>query len=304
MSAARGEPGAPFGRVLTAMITPMRPDGSVDPDGAARLAQHLVASGSDGLVVNGTTGESATTSDAEKLEVLAAVLAAVGSRAQVLAGVGSADTAHTCRLAAAAATAGAHGLLVVTPYYSRPTQAGIIAHVERVAGTTDLPIMLYDIPSRTATALTTETLIALGEHPNVLAVKDAKGDLVASSWLLARSPIALYSGDDAATLPLLAIGGCGVVSVVTHVLGPQVAAMVSAAVAGDFASARAAHRALLPAFTGFFRLPNPILTKAACGLAGLPAGPPRLPLLPAGEPELAVLAGDLRAAGAVLPGAA
>lgn len=287
----------PFGRVLTAMVTPMKPGGDVDYDGAGRLAAYLVEHGSDGLVISGTTGESATTSDEEKESLLRTVVEAVGDRAQVLAGVGTSNTVHTSELARQAEKAGATGLLAVTPYYNKPPQAGVVAHFTAVAEATDLPMMLYDIPGRTALALETDTLVRLGEHPRILAVKDAKGDLAASSWLRARSDLAIYSGDDINTLPLLSIGAVGVVGVVTHLFGAEMAEMIGRFLGGDVDAARAMHLRLLPAFTGFFRTQGVILTKAALNLAGLPAGPVRLPLVEATVDQVEALKADAAAAG-------
>lgn len=287
----------PFGRVLTAMVTPMTNGGEVDYHGAAELAAYLVDHGSEGLVISGTTGESATTTDAEKESLLRAVAEAVGDRAQVLAGVGTNDTAHSAELAREAEKAGATGLLAVTPYYNKPPQAGLIAHFTAVAEATDLPLMLYDIPGRTALALETDTLVRLGEHPRILAVKDAKGDLAATSWLQVRSDLAVYSGDDINTLPLLAVGAVGVVGVVTHLFGAEMAEMIGRFHAGDVAGARALHLRLLPAFTGFFRTQGVILTKAALNLRGLPAGPVRLPLVVATREQVEQLKADVAAAG-------
>ena len=290
-------PGAPFGRVLTAMVSPFTREGALDLAGAQRLATFLVESGNDGLVVNGTTGESATTSDAEKEQLLRAVLEAVGDRAHVVAGAGTNDTHHSLELARQAEKAGAHGLLVVTPYYNRPPQAGLLAHFSAVADATGLPVMLYDIPARSGTAISTDTLVRLGEHERVVAVKDAKGDLTETSWVLARSGLAYYSGDDKSTLPLLAVGAVGVVGVPTHLFARETREMIRAYVAGDVAGSLALHRRLLPVFTGFFRTQGVILTKAALRLAGLPGGPVRLPLVDATEAEVALLREDLAAAG-------
>ncbi|MGI8695794.1 MAG: 4-hydroxy-tetrahydrodipicolinate synthase [Mycobacteriales bacterium] len=296
-AAASTDAAAPFGRVLTAMVTPFHADGSLDVDGAAALATYLVDDGgNDGLVISGTTGESPTTTDAEKDRLLRAVVQAVGGRAHVIAGVGTNDTAHSVHLAEAAAAAGADGLLVVTPYYSKPPQAGLLAHFVAVADAGGLPCLLYDIPGRTAIAIATETLVRLAEHPRVVAVKDAKGDLEASSWVMARTGLAYYSGDDKDTLPLLSIGAVGVVGVPTHLVGRRVGEMIAAYGAGDVTGALRLHRELLPVFTGFFRAQGVILTKAALGLAGLPGGPVRLPLIDATDAEIAVLRADLAAA--------
>lgn len=294
-------PGRPFGRVLTAMVTPMTPDGAIDLDGAARLASHLVEHGSDGLVISGTTGESATTSDGEKEQLLRAVLDAIGERATVVAGVGTNDTAHTMELAASAEKAGAHALLAVTPYYNKPPQAGLLAHFRKVADGTSLPVMLYDIPGRTGVPLEVDTIVRLAEHPNIVAVKDAKLDLSATSWVKARCDIAVYSGQDEYTLPLLAVGGIGVVGVVTHVVGTEMTAMVAAYERGDVAAARRIHLQLMPVFTGMFRTQGLILTKAALGMFGLPAGPVRLPLVDATPEQRAGLRADLERGGVAVP---
>jgi 4-hydroxy-tetrahydrodipicolinate synthase len=291
---------APFGRVLTAMVTPFTADGSLDLDGAQRLATHLVDEGNDGLVISGTTGESPTTTDEEKDALLRAVVEAVGERAHVLAGVGTNDTAHTVELARHAEKAGAGGLLVVTPYYSKPPQAGLVHHFSTVADATDLPSMLYDIPQRSGVPIHTETLLRLAEHPRIVAVKDAKGDLDASAWVMAQCGLAYYSGDDKFTLPLLAIGAVGVVGVPTHLFARRTRDMIEAYDAGDVVRARDAHRALLPAFTGFFRAQGAILAKAALGLVGLPGGPVRPPLVDATAAEVTTLRADLEAAGLTL----
>lgn len=291
----------PFGRILTAMVTPMHPDGSLDVDGAARLAGHLVDQGSDGIVVSGTTGESPTTSDQEKDRLLRAVLEAVGDRALVIAGVGTNDTAHSRELAVAAQRAGAHGLLLVTPYYSKPPQAGLRAHFGAVADATELPVMLYDIPGRTGVPISTDSLLSLAEHPRIVAVKDAKGDLEASASVMSRTDLAYYSGDDSMTLPLLSVGAVGVVSVCSHLVGNRIAALVSAYESGDVVGALTMHRELLPVFIGIFRTQGVILTKAALRLQGLPAGPVRPPLADATSDEVRRLKADLSEGGIRIP---
>jgi 4-hydroxy-tetrahydrodipicolinate synthase len=283
--------------MLTAMVTPFTADGGLDVGGAAALAAHLVDAGNDGLVVSGTTGESPTTTDAEKDRLLRAVVDAVGARAAVLAGVGTNDTRHSVELARAAEKAGAHGLLVVAPYYSKPPQAGLAAHFGAVADATGLPVMLYDIPGRTGVPIASETLVRLAEHPRIVAVKDAKDDLAASSWVLARTELAFYSGTDVLGLPLLSVGGCGVVSVVAHVATRAIREMIEAFGAGDAGRALTLHRRLLPAFEGIFRSQGVILAKAALAMAGLPAGPVRPPLVDATDAERARLRADLAAAG-------
>jgi 4-hydroxy-tetrahydrodipicolinate synthase len=296
--AAPTEPRRPFGRVLTAMVTPFTATGELDLTAAAALAVHLVdEQGNDGLVINGTTGESPTTTDAEKADLVRAVVDAVGDRAHVLAGVGTFDTAHTVHLADQAAKAGASALLVVTPYYSRPPQAGLLAHFRAVADATELPIALYDIPHRTGTALTTETLIELARHDRIVAVKDAKGDVIASSRVIAESNLAFYAGDDAMTLPLLAVGGAGVVGTSTHFTGRQTQALVAAFDVGDVELARRLNASLYPIYTGVFRTQGTILVKAGLRDRGFDVGPVRLPLVDATEDEVAQLRLDFAAAG-------
>src|ERR687885_1275287 len=220
-------PARPFGAVLTAMVTPFDPQGGLDLDAAQRLAMHLVDHGNDGLVLSGTTGESPTTTDAEKEALLRAVLEAVGDRATVLAGVGTNDTAHTIELAEQAAKAGAHGLLVVSPYYNKPPTEGLVAHFTAVADATDLPVMVYDIPGRTGVRIGTPALLRLAAHPRIVAVKEATGDLFAGSQVMAESGLAFYSGDDALNLAWLTHGATGVISVVSHVAAAEYAEMVA-----------------------------------------------------------------------------
>jgi len=280
------------------MVTPFAADGGLDLDVAAQLATYLVdEQGNDGLVINGTTGESPTTTDAEKSDLVRAVVDAVGDRAHIVAGVGTFDTAHTVHGAEQAAKAGAHAVLVVTPYYSRPPQAGLIKHFTTVADATELPVMLYDIPHRTGTAIATETLIEVAAHERIVAVKDAKGDLMASSRVIAETDLAFYSGDDAMTLPLLAVGGVGVVGTSTHFSGRGTAELIAAFEAGNHASALELHQTLLPIFTGVFRTQGTILVKAGLNDRGMAVGPVRSPLVDATDAELAQLRLDLAAAG-------
>ncbi|HEY7857436.1 MAG TPA: 4-hydroxy-tetrahydrodipicolinate synthase [Candidatus Nanopelagicales bacterium] len=255
---------APFGRVLTAMVTPFTADGELDLDAVAALAIDLVDLGNDGLVVNGTTGESATTSDAEKDSVVRTVLDAVGDRAYVVAGTGTSDTRHTIELGAAAAKAGAHGVLVVTPYYNKPPQAGLLAHFTAVADAADLPVMLYDIPGRTGVAIETQTLLRLADHRQIVAVKDAKGDLFATQQVLAATDLAYYSGDDLLNLPLLALGAVGVVSVTGHLVADRLAAMITAYESGEVALARDINAGLTPVTAAIMtRTQGVIAVKAA-----------------------------------------
>jgi 4-hydroxy-tetrahydrodipicolinate synthase len=295
------DPARPFGRVLTAMVTPFTEDGGIDLAGAQELAASLVDRGAhDGLVIHGTTGESPTTTDAEKHAVLEAVLDAVGDRATVIAGVGTNDTAHSIELARSAERAGAHGLLVVTPYYNKPPQAGLLRHFTSIADSTDLPVMLYDIPPRSVIPIEVETLVRAAEHPKIVAVKDAKGDLGAVAWTLARTDLAYYSGEDMLNLPLLALGAVGVVSVVGHVVGPRLAELIAAVESGDLVKARAVNESLLPVYTGVFRTQGTILIKAALHELGLPAGPVRPPLVDATPEQVEQLRRDLAAGGVPL----
>ncbi|MEU8570137.1 4-hydroxy-tetrahydrodipicolinate synthase [Streptomyces pathocidini] len=290
-------PQTPFGRVLTAMVTPFTDDGAIDIDGAQRLAAHLVEAGNDGIVVNGTTGESPTTSDAEKSRLVRAVAEAVGDRAHVVAGAGTNDTRHSVELARAAQAAGAHGLLAVTPYYSKPPQEGLFRHFTAIADATELPVMLYDIPGRSGVPINTETIVRLAGHPRIVANKDAKGDLGRASWAIARSGLAWYSGDDMLNLPLLSVGAVGFVSVVGHLVTPDLRALLDAHLTGDVAKATEIHQKLLPVFTGMFRTQGVITTKAALGLQGLPGGPLRLPLVELSPEETEQLKRDLAAGG-------
>jgi 4-hydroxy-tetrahydrodipicolinate synthase len=292
-------PARPFGAVLTAMVTPFDVDGGLDLDAAQRLAVHLVDRGNDGLVLSGTTGESPTTTDAEKDALLRAVLEAVGDRAAVLAGVGTNDTAHTIELAEQAAKAGAHGLLVVTPYYNKPPTEGLVAHFTAVADASDLPVMVYDIPGRTGVRIGTPALLRLASHPRIVAVKEATGDLFAGSEVLAETGLAFYSGDDALNLAWLAHGAAGVVSVVGHVAAREYVAMVRAVDAGDLPSARRLHNQLLPAVRGIMtRTQGAITAKAALHLQGvLPTRTMRLPLVSATDAEVEQLRTDLSQSG-------
>jgi len=290
-------PASPFGTVLTAMVTPFTSDGALDADGVAALATRLVDEGNDGLVVNGTTGESPTTTDEEKERVVRAVVEAVGDRAHVVAGVGTNDTAHTCELARQAEKAGAHALLVVTPYYSKPPQAGLQAHFETVADATGLPSMLYDIPGRSAVPIATETLKRLAEHERIVAVKDAKDDLAASSEVLRDTGLAFYSGTDMLNLPLLSIGASGFVSVVGHLVAGRLKELADAYFAGDVVTATRIHLELVPVYVGMFRTQGVITAKAALNALGLPGGPVRPPLCDATDEELATLRKDLADAG-------
>jgi len=292
-------PARPFGAVLTAMVTPMTADGEVDLESAVRLATHLVDNGHDGLVLNGTTGEAPTTHAPEKAALIEAVASAVGDRAWVVAGAGSNDTAHAVRMAEQAAEAGAHGLLVVSPYYSRPSQDGVYRHIRSVADSTDLPVMLYDVPGRTGVRIAPATVARLAEHERVVAVKDASGDLYGAASAIARTGLAWYSGDDSAYLALLAHGAAGVVSVVGHVAGRRLAELTAAFDAGDHARALQIFLSIVPAIdalngAGF----QAVFAKAAVEALGLiPNRHMRLPYVAASDDDVVALRAGLRAAG-------
>ena len=289
----------PFGALLTAMVTPMAPDGSVDVAAAVALAEHLVEHGHDGLVLNGTTGEAPTTHAPEKAELVRAVVEAVGHRAYVIAGAGSNDTAHAVRMAEQAAEAGAHGLLVVTPYYSRPSQEGVYRHTVSVADATDLPVMLYDVPGRTAVRYSAETLDRLAEHPRVVAVKDATGDTQSALRHITRTGLAWYSGDDGLLLPFLAVGAVGLVSMSAHLVGDELAEVIRSFDAGDHGKARALFADLLPVIDVICGSGNGALrSKTALHLMGLiPSPTMRLPHAGADEAETAHVRDVLAAAG-------
>ncbi len=291
---------SPFGQVLTAMITPFTETGQVDYEKVWRLARHLTDHGSDGLVVTGTTGESPTLTADEKIAIYRTVVESVTGRdVRVIAGTGTYDTAESALLSRRAADAGVHGLLAVTPYYSRPSQEGLIAHFTAIADATDLPVMLYNIPGRTARRIEVETLKKLSHHPRIRAVKDAVMDIDFTSQTCHDVPeLAVYSGQDSYTWPMMAVGAVGVVSVISHLAGDAVAAMVAAAVAGDVAGARDLHHQLLPLASACFLEPNPAPVKAALNSLWEPVGVPRLPLLAASESTVAAVKEALGAVGA------
>ncbi|MFI6036810.1 4-hydroxy-tetrahydrodipicolinate synthase [Streptomyces sp. NPDC051315] len=276
---------APFGRALCAMITPFTEAGALDLDGAQRLAARLVARGCDGLVLSGTTGESPTTTDAEKTELVRAVRAAVGDRVPLVAGVGSADTRHTVALALAAEKAGADGVLVVSPYYSRPPQDALEAHFLEVADACGLPVMLYDIPGRTGTRIEPETMVRLAGHPRIVAVKDCAYDLLGTQKVLSRTELAYYAGCDEQILALYAVGAVGYVSTVANVVPDRLRAIVDAFDAGDTGGAARLQRQAMELIELLMAagLPGTVTAKALLDDLGLPAGPVRPPLRPAGR---------------------
>lgn len=276
--------GAPFGEVLTAMITPFHDDGSIDFDAVDRLAKYLVTHGSDGIVVTGTTGESPTLSNDEKRALYSAVVAAVGERAVVVAGTGTYDTAESTELSKAAADLGCDGVMAVTPYYSKPGQAGLLAHFTAIADATELPLLVYNIPGRTSRLIEVGTLAEMAQHPRIVATKDAVMDLdfTTKARLVAPADFAIYSGQDSYTIPMMAVGAVGVVSVASHVIGRQVKASVQAANKGDFVEARRLHLGMADTFYALFTETNPAPVKAALNELWGNVGGVRLPLTEAG----------------------
>lgn len=288
-----------FGSVITAMVTPFYPDGRLDVDGAQSLARQLLDDGSDALVVTGSTGEAATLAHREKVELYRAVVEAAQGRGKVLAGTGTYDTAETVELTHEAQEAGVDGALVVTPYYNRPPQRGLIAHFTAVAESTELPLIVYNIPSRTATLIEADTLLRLAEVENIVAVKDATGDLRTAARIVAESPpgFEVLSGDDWATFEFVCLGATGVISVASHLVGTRMGEMIRLCRTGDVSGALKIHNQLAPLFDALFITSNPIPLKAALEMVGRPAGPPRLPLVPATAEERDRIERALRDAG-------
>ncbi len=279
------------------MVTPFSADGKLDVDAGVALAARLIDRGVDLLAISGTTGESPTTTESEKADLLRAVVDAVGERATVIAGAGTYDTAHSIELARNAQRAGAHGLLVVTPYYSRPSQEGLLAHFTAVADATDLPVTLYDIPGRSVVPIASDTIRKLAEHPRIVAVKDAKGDLNMGAELIASTGLTFYSGDDALNLPWLSVGAAGFISVIGHLAPERLRALLEAYTAGEVVRAREINTTLLPLHAAMARLGGVAMSKGGLRLLGIEVGEPRLPqLMPSGE-QLELLAADLRAVG-------
>lgn len=281
------------------MVTPMHPGGAIDQAGVAAVVEHLLTLGHDGIVVNGTTGESATLSADESIAVISQVVDAAAGRAKVVAGVGSNDTRHAIQMAERAAGAGVDAALLVSPYYNKPTQPGLIAHCRAVADATELPVMLYDIPGRTGIPFTTDTLLTLAEHPRIQAVKDAKGDQWAATQVMRATDLLWFSGADEDNLALLALGATGVVSVVGHVAGARYAAMLAAVDAGDLATARGIHRELVPVVGAIMHTSQgAIMAKAALAELGVIASSAvRLPLVEGPPEHLEILRAGLRDAG-------
>ncbi|MGE5573216.1 MAG: 4-hydroxy-tetrahydrodipicolinate synthase [Bacteroidota bacterium] len=280
-----------FGRVLTAMVTPFTPNLEVDYDRAGELARRLVESGSDGLVVAGTTGESPTLTKEEKVNLFKVVMDAVGTDAAVIAGTGGNATQPSIELTREAEKAGVHGIMAVVPYYNKPPQDGLIAHFKAVAGATGLPVILYNIPGRTGMNMTPETVEKLAAVENIVAIKEASGSLDQVTDIRRRTPpsFKIYSGDDSLTLPILAVGGEGIISVASHVVGRRLKEMVEAYVGGEVARAAEINAELFPLFKALFVTTNPIPVKLALRLTGFDVGGLRPPLVEAGEKEAAVV---------------
>lgn len=275
-----------LGRLATAMVTPFDAEGGVDLVKAQKLALRLVDEQRNEIVlVNGTTGESPTTTDEEKARLVGAVKEAVGDHAKVVAGIGTNITAHSVELCHQAAAAGADGLLAVTPYYSLPPQDAIVAHFETLAGATDLPMILYDIPHRTGRPIETSSLMRLAKHPNIVAVKDAKNDIAGSAEVMAATDLNYFAGDDAKVLPILSVGGVGVIGTSTHFTGRRTAELLDAWFAGNTAEALRIYRELLPVYTGVFATQGVMMVKAGLAHQGFDVGGLRAPLLPASKAQ-------------------
>ncbi|HEX2179126.1 MAG TPA: 4-hydroxy-tetrahydrodipicolinate synthase [Actinomycetota bacterium] len=291
--------GGRFGNLITAMVTPFDGDGKVDFDAAQKLAAWLMDNGSDGIVVAGSTGEASTLTDGEQRDLWKAVKEAVGGRGKVIGGTGSNDTAHAIFLTQAAEQDGLDAALVVTPYYNKPPQAGLLAHFRAVAGSTSLPVIVYDIPARSVTKIEHSTLIELAQVTNIVAVKDAVGSVQGAARLVADAPegFQVYSGNDADTLPWLSVGAVGVIAVASHVVGPQMAEMIRLFTSGDPEGARKIHLDLMPVFDAMSLTTNPIPVKASLELMGHRVGAPRLPLIPADDAQRATLKAVLTSAG-------
>ncbi|NLM68838.1 MAG: 4-hydroxy-tetrahydrodipicolinate synthase [Firmicutes bacterium] len=284
------------GQVLTAMITPMKADGSVDYKQAVRLAEFLVNNGSDGLVVGGTTGESATLTFDEKVQLFTDIVNELGGTTEVIAGTGSNDTAASIALTKAAEKAGVDGIMLVTPYYNKPSQEGLYQHFKAIAENSSLPIMLYNVPGRTNVNLLPETVARLAEIPNIIAIKEASGDLEQVSYLRTLTPddFLIYSGDDALTLPILSIGGCGVVSVAAHLVGRRIKSMIEAFLAGRVQEATSIHLELIQIFRTMFIATNPVPVKRSLEYLGIDTGPVRLPLVDLTEEQAEMIKETLR----------
>jgi len=285
----------PFGQVLVALVTPMTADGEVDWNGVEKLIDHLVSNGADGIVVTGTTGETSTLTDAEKLKLVQVGKSVAAGRAKIITGGPSNETAHAIQLAKQSAEAGADGIMAVTPYYNKPTQAGVLTHMRMIADATDLPMILYDIPGRTGIPIAYETILRLAKHPNIVAVKDAKGDLAQNSRVLNQTDLLYFAGDDANALPLLAIGGTGLIGVTANIAPQPYRTIVDAVNAGDLATATAAHKRLEPLVRATMtHVPGTVATKYILhGLGRIDSPRVRLPLVGPEEWEAALIEDEI-----------
>lgn len=280
-----------FGQLITAMVTPFDERGEIDFDATKNLLEHLIKTGTDAVVVAGTTGESPTLSTEEKLELFSFVIKEANGRIPVIAGTGTNNTKASIELTKEAEKLGADGIMLVAPYYNRPNQDGLYAHFKAIAEETDLPIMIYNIPGRTACNIEVDTIVKLSEIDNIVSVKEASGNLDAMAEIIERTKdgFVLYSGDDSLTLPVLAIGGKGIVSVASHIVGDAMKEMIEAFNRGDIEKAGAIHRKLLPTFKALFSAPSPAPLKAVLNLTGIPVGDVRLPLVPLNEEQVEAL---------------
>ncbi|MDN7245132.1 4-hydroxy-tetrahydrodipicolinate synthase [Planococcus shenhongbingii] len=280
-----------FGQIITAMVTPFDANGEIDFPATKNLVEHLIATGSDGLVVAGTTGESPTLSSEEKVKLFKFVVETVKGRIPVIAGTGSNNTRASIALTRQAEDIGVDGIMLVTPYYNKPSQEGMFQHFEAIAASTRLPVMLYNIPGRSVVNLSVDTVVRLSAIENIVSIKEASGNLDAAAEIIERTPdsFTLYSGDDSLTLPILAIGGNGIVSVAAHIIGNDMKNMISNFRNGNTQAAAAAHRKLLPVMNALFAAPNPVPVKTALNLSGVQVGGVRLPMIPLNEQETLTL---------------
>lgn len=280
-----------FGQILTAMVTPFDHNEEIDFPATQNLINYLIESGTEGLVVSGTTGESPTLTEEEKVQLFKFTVEVVNGRVPVIAGTGSYNTKESIELTKRAADAGVDGIMLVVPYYNKPSQEGLYQHFQTIAAVTSLPIILYNIPGRSVVNMSVETVIRLSEIPNIVAIKEAGGNLDAMSEIISSTPedFSLYSGDDGLTIPVLSIGGAGVISVASHVIGNEMQAMIAKFNAGNVQEAAKDHRRLLPVMKALFAAPNPTPVKTALNLKGVPVGGVRLPMIPLNEEELSTL---------------
>lgn len=288
-----------FGQVLTAMVTPFDQNGEIDFNATKTLVEHLITNGTDGLVVAGTTGESPTLTTEEKIELFKCVVEAAAGRVHVIAGTGSNNTQASMSLTKLAEETGVDGIMLVAPYYNKPSQEGLYQHFKTIAESTSLPVMLYNIPGRSIVNISVETVVRLSEIPNVVSIKEASGNLDAMAEIISKTPsdFTLYSGDDGLTIPVLAIGGAGVISVASHIIGNDMQEMINAFKNGDVQKAAATHRNLLPIMRALFIAPSPSPVKAALNLNGIQVGGVRLPMVPLSNKEQSALEKVLQASG-------